>query len=170
METNRSASVQLTAGISTSNSTTEKTENWDPSPVSRFYVSINGVNQAVFTEIAGLQLEVDVMPYEEGGFNTTIHRLPGRIKSANLTLKKGLSRSNDFLRWLLRVASGSIERKDVSVVLYDVTGQPLLRWDFIQAFPFKWSCNAFRADSTELAIETLELAYAYMSVHDASGK
>ena len=54
----------------------------DSYPNCRFYVEIDGMAQAVFTEVSGLQLEMEVMEYQEGGNNDFVHRLPGRTKSS----------------------------------------------------------------------------------------
>src|SRR5215472_19093942 len=92
----------------------------------RFYVEIGDGGkqiQAVFTELSGLQVEMQVMEYEEGGTNSFVHRLPGRLKVGNITLKHGLTKSNDFLKWCMKV-----ERKNVTVVMYDVAGKAVLRW------------------------------------------
>src|SRR5215467_1821502 len=94
----------------------------------RFYVEIGDGGkqiQAVFTELSGLQVEMQVMEYEEGGTNSFVHRLPGRLKVGNITLKHGLTKSNDFLKWCMKV-----ERKNVTVVMYDVAGKAVLRWHF----------------------------------------
>src|SRR5215472_1741743 len=117
----------------------------------RFYIEI-GKNdgakqiQAVFTELSGLQVEMQVMEYEEGGTNTFVHKLPGRLKVGNITLKHGLTRSNEFLSWCMK-----IERRNVSVVMYDVAGKPVVRWNFTKAYPVKWTGPQFTADSTAMA-------------------
>ncbi len=130
----------------------------------RFYVEI-GKNdggktiQAVFTEVSGLQVEMQVMEYEEGGTNTFVHKLPGRLKIGNITLKHGLTRSNEFLSWCLK-----LERRNVSVVMYDSAGSPVLRWNFTKAYPVKWSGPQFTADSTAMAIESIELTHQGLTV------
>lgn len=129
----------------------------------RFYVEIgkSGAQtvQAVFTEVSGLQIEMQVTEYEEGGTNNFIHKLPGRLKVSNVTLKHGLTRSNDFLSWCL-----SLERRNVSVVMYDVAAKPVMRWNFTDAYPVKWVGPQFTADSTAIAIETVELAHRGVTV------
>src|SRR5437016_8239237 len=64
----------------------------------RFYVEVGTKGsgreiQALFTEVSGLQVEMQVMDYEEGGVNNYIRRLPGRLKVGNVTLKRGLTKS-----------------------------------------------------------------------------
>lgn len=133
-------------------------------PSYRFYVEIAGVPQAVFTEVSGLQIETEITEYEEGGNNDFVHRLPGRTKIGNITLKRGMTSSNELLQWFLKIARGSIDRRNVTVIMYDTAGKELFRWNFIEAYPVKWIGPQFAAASTEAAVETLELTHNGMTV------
>src|SRR5688500_5213504 len=136
----------------------------DGKPGCRFYVEIGGFKQAVFTEVSGLAMEMAVEDVEEGGNNGFVHRLPGRCKTNNLTLKRGLIVSNDFLKWSNDVSVGKIEKKNISVVLYNLDGTPSMRWTFEKAYPVKWSGPQFKADDTAIALETVELAHEGMKI------
>jgi phage tail-like protein len=130
----------------------------------RFYVMIKGQAEGVFTEVSGLQVEMDVMDYQEGGNNGFVHRLPGFTKVSNLTLKRGVSNSNDFFKWCNEIASGKFTRRNISVVMYDAAGNKLMQWDFKNAYPVKWIGPQFKASDATAAIETLELAHEGMSL------
>ena len=126
----------------------------------RFYVEIGGRTQAVFTEISGLQVEMTTTDYEEGGNNGFVHRLPGRSKVGNLTLKRGLTSTNEFFKWYLDILRGKIEARNLTVLMYGPEGEKeLLRWDFRNAYPVKWVGPQFVADGKVAAVETLELAH-----------
>jgi phage tail-like protein len=133
--------------------------NTDVHTARRFYVEIEGHPQAVFTEVSGLQVEMQVMEYQEGGNNGFIHRLPGPTKIGNLVLKRGLTTSNDFFKWCMEVITRNVSRRHVSVLLYDTQGQEVVRWNFHNAYPVKWVGPQFTATSQATAIETLELAH-----------
>lgn len=133
--------------------------NIEARPGCRFYVKVDGIAQAVFTELSGLSMEMVVDDVEEGGQNGFVHRLPGRCKIGNITLKRGLTTSNDFLRWWLKIAQGTIELKHVTVTLFNPDGTEGLHWSFLNAYPVKWSGPQFKADDTAVAIETVELAH-----------
>lgn len=128
-------------------------------PNCRFYVEIDGLKEAVFSEVAGLQVEMDIFEYQEGGTNDFVYRLPGRTKVSNITLKRGLTSSNQFFRWCMDVAGGTIARRNVSIVMFDVGGKEVLRWSFVGAYPVKWVGPPFQAAGNTPAIETLELAH-----------
>jgi phage tail-like protein len=126
----------------------------------RFYVEIDQKKEGVFTELAGLQVEMEVQEYAEGGNNSYVHRLPGRTKVSNITLKRGMTRSNELYKWYTQVCLGVIQRRHVSVLMYDSKGVEVRRWDFIDAYPVKWVGPQFAANGAVSAVETLELAHA----------
>jgi len=133
-------------------------------PNYRFYVVLDNVPQAVFTEVSGLQLETVVQDYEEGGTNYFVHRMPGRTKVGNLVLKRGMTKANEFFGWYTDFMTGKTKRLNLSVVMYDTTGKELLRWNFVGAYPVKWSGPQFSADGKNIAVETLELAHNGLSM------
>jgi phage tail-like protein len=130
----------------------------------RFYVMFGNEAQGVFTEVSGLQVEMDVMEYQEGGNNGFVHRLPGFTKVSNITLKRGMTKSNEFFKWCTSIASGQFTRRNVSIIMYDTAGEKLMHWDFHNAFPVKWIGPQFRASDATAAIETLELAHEGMAL------
>jgi phage tail-like protein len=140
----------------------------DPSPSFRFQVTISGVTVARFAECAGLEFEQETFDYREGGLNSRVHRLPGRFKFGNLTLKKGIALDGKpLLDWIERVDkaanNGTLETQSVSVVLYDRAGQSVIRsWDFSGAYPVQWKATALSAEQSAVAIETLSLAHQGM--------
>lgn len=133
--------------------------NNDVHTARRFYVEIAGIPQAVFTEVSGLQFEMQVQEYQEGGNNGFVHRLPGPVKISNITLKRGLTTSNEFFKWCMEVANRSVSRRHVSVLMYDSRGRPVARWDYQNAYPVKWIGPQLNATTQATAIETLELAH-----------
>jgi len=141
----------------------------DASPNCRFYVEIDHKRAAVFTELSGLQVEMEVQEYMEGGTNSFVHRLPGRTKVGNITLKRGMASSREFLEWYLRVARGDVDRRNVSVMMYDVRGTVLMQWDFISAYPVKWVGPQLTATGAAMAVETLELTHNGFQLGQAGG-
>jgi phage tail-like protein len=142
----------------------------DPISSARFYVFFNKEAKAVFTEVSGLEVQVEVQEYKEGGKNDFVHQFPGRAKVGHLTLKRGLSCSNDFLLWQLQIASGNIQRRNVSLAIFSVKGEEIMRWNFDKAYPVKWSGPAFNSTTEAVAIETLELAHEGLSIGQPGGQ
>jgi len=43
-----------------------------------------------FTSVSGLAVTTDSIPYREGGYNTTVHQIPGQTSFTPLTLQRGV--------------------------------------------------------------------------------
>ena len=132
----------------------------DPLANRRFYIEIANVAEAEFSEASGLEAEVEVFEYQEGGCNSYTHRLPGRVKFPNVVLKRGMTESLDLWKWFEDVTQAKIQRMDVGIVLYDeTTKMAKRRWTLERAYPVKWVGPSFKASDNAIAIETLELAH-----------
>lgn len=125
----------------------------------RFRLEIDGIINAHFAEISGLQIETEIESIEEGGVNDYIHYLPKRTKYQHLILKRGLTDSDELWRWYQDVISGRFKRKNGSIILIDTAGNDKWRWNFIQAYPVKWSGPDLKAESSSIAFETIEIAH-----------
>lgn len=136
----------------------------DPYINSRFHVEIDGIQEAFFRECSGLEAETEVLSYEEGGMNDHPHKLPGRTKFPNVSLKRGLTTSKALWEWYSKVIDGNIARKNISIVLYDQQGSEVKRWSFGRAYPTKWVGPGIRSDENAVAVETLELVHEGMQL------
>jgi phage tail-like protein len=136
----------------------------DTLPIHRFYLQIDGVNMAVFMEIDGLKVETDIFEYVEGGNNGFVHKLPGQTRVGNLTLKRGMVANNELFNWYMKVAAGTIERRNLSVIIYSYSNEELRRWNFFNVYPVRWVGPALSADQTNAAVEEMELAHAGMQL------
>lgn len=136
----------------------------DPYFAAKFWVEIDGVSRAYFSECSGLSVETEFMEYAEGGLNDYVHKLPTRTKFSNVTLKRGWSDSDELWRWYTKIINGQIETRSVSIILYknavDGTGEEKARWNLSRAYPVKWQGPEFRSDGTSCVVETLELAHS----------
>ena len=141
----------------------------DPSVNFRFGVEIAGVVVGWFTECSNLTLEREILPHPEGGVNSYIHQLPGRLKSANITLKRGLA-DNQLWDWLQQGAyDGQVTRRNVSVIRFNPDQTEANRWELTNTYPVKWSGANFNSGNQEIAIETLELVQGEANVSAANG-
>lgn len=139
-------------------------------PVS-FYFTVNliGVGSdgdSSFLEVTGLSAERDILEVKEGGENRYSHRLPERAKYGNLVLKRGvLVPTSGFGSWCATTLESNfdtpITTNTVLLSLLNAGGEPLMSWNFIGAWPVKWSVSDMSGERNELSIETMELAYSY---------
>lgn len=65
-----------------------------------------------FTSVSGLAISTEPIPYREGGFNTTIHQIPGQTTFSPVTFQRGVvigSRQHwDWTRMLFRTIQGGV--------------------------------------------------------------
>jgi phage tail-like protein len=132
----------------------------DPYASFNFGVEIRGLVVGGFSEVSGLQTEVEIQDYREGGVNEYIHRRAGPVRyPANVVLKHGLTDKTELWSWYCNVVQGKIERKNMSIVLLDRSGNEKRRWNLQRAYPVKWAGPDLRALSNDVAVETVELAH-----------
>lgn len=125
----------------------------------RFLVEIQGLIVGGFSEVSGLQVETEVETVEEGGVNDYVHKLPKKTTYPNLVLKRGLADSTALWGWHQNVVNGIIKRTSGAVILLDLEGNEKWRWHFKNAYPVKWVGPELKADSSTVAVETLELVH-----------
>ena len=127
----------------------------------RFVVEMDSVLVAFFQECSGLSFEIDTMEVFEGGNNEFLRRIPAKAKYSNITLKRGMTDSKQFLEWRPTFANGKItvQRKALSIKVFTHNGETIKQWDVKGAFPVKWSGPDLRASTMEVAIESIELAH-----------
>lgn len=67
-----------------------------------------------FTSVSGMAVSTDTIPYREGGFNTTVHHIPGQSSFAPIQMSRGVilgSRQNwDWMRELFVTVQGTANR------------------------------------------------------------
>jgi phage tail-like protein len=131
----------------------------DPYGAFNFLVEIDGVTKAGFSECSGLDTETDIIEYRNGNEEeVTVRKLPGLKKFTNITLKRGFTDSKELWEWRKKVMDGATERQSGSVVLLNEAREEALRYTFREGWPSKWQGPAMNASSSEVAIETLEIA------------
>jgi phage tail-like protein len=145
-------------------------ERQDPYLAFNFLVEVEGLVVGGFSEVRGLQVEIEVKDYREGGLNDYIHKLAGPTRyPSNLVLKRGLTDIDSLWRWHQDVRQGKVERRNGTVYLLDSRRLPLMWWDFKEAYPVKWVGPELRADSNAVAVETVELAHRGLSKSSLPG-
>ena len=94
----------------------------DPYRAFRFRIEIDSMQQGGFQSVSGLERETRIEPYREGGINHYEHQLITLTTYPTLTLKRGLV-DTALWDWHQEVINGLVQRRTVSVVLIDDTGE-----------------------------------------------
>lgn len=129
----------------------------DPYHGYNFLVEIDGIMQAGFQECTGLDASTDSIDYRNGSDPNHVRKLSGLNKYSTITLRSGITDSDELWRWRQTVIEGRMERKNGSIILLDDAGNEKLRWNFLNAWPSKWTGPTFNATSNAVAVESLEI-------------
>ncbi len=126
-----------------------------------------------FSEVQGIDADLELETYQEGGFNTRPHKFMKYTKYQNLVLKKGVTNSAAIWDWHNQVVSNNqIVRKSGLVTLYERNGlglagaglpgidrTPVCMWMFTNGLPERVRGPQLNAKGNEIAIETLEISH-----------
>ena len=129
----------------------------------RYRLEIDGLDAGGFSEVTGFDASIDVVEYREGDMVPTPMKVQGLRKYGNVTLKWGLTSSTVLYDWLMEGVNGPVSRKTVTITAIDESAADCAPWQIINAWPCKYTVPDFNATSSEVAIETLELAHEGMT-------
>jgi phage tail-like protein len=126
-----------------------------------FRVTVEGTAMR-FAKVSGLQREYQTLTYRHG-----LSFLEGEQiakyyvdKYVAVTLEQGtMIGSKSLHEWL-----ESKDKKSMEIQLCDPAGTPVIAWRIAKALPVKLSASTFDAKSNEVAIDTLEIKAAGISI------
>jgi len=125
----------------------------------RFTVEINSTVAGGFSEASGFDASIDVIEYREGDMVQTPLKVPGLKKYSNITLKKGVGTTKEMYDWMIAGTTGEVQRKTISISILNEKGEKAASWQVINAWPCKYTAPDFNATSSEIAIESIEIAH-----------
>src|SRR5215217_6020253 len=140
-------------------------------PLPKFYFNIDlgdGKTQG-FSEISGLESETKAIEYRHGDSAVFAPiKMPGLRSVGNVTLKKGVfTKDSIFWDWFNQAQLNIIKRMTVVINLLDEKAAPKMTWTLTNAFPSKVTGTDMKSDSSEVAIETIEITYETLTIKAA---
>jgi phage tail-like protein len=124
------------------------------------------LGDGAFQECSGLDIEMDVQEYREGGRNDGVIRRVGRAKYQNLVLKRGMFHTGgavdrELWRWLQSIVTGErpVPRYDGVVEVMSGAQAVVARWEFERGVPARLVGPTLNAQTGEIAIEELHIAH-----------
>ncbi len=120
-----------------------------------------------FQECSGLEIEMEIEDYQEGGRNDGIIRRAGRARYSPLILKRGMfygdsgAVNRDLWNWIQQVVSGvrPIARYDGIVQVMSVGDEVAATWVFDRGLPARIRGPELNARTGEIAIEELHISH-----------
>ncbi len=135
-----------------------------------FYFSVKfqggpSIGEVAFKEASGLSSEMEMETVSEGGVNDHQLRLPKGVRQTNVVLKRAMMpRENNFGEWVHSTLEGGFAKpivpRNVEIILRNEEGEPMYWWICSGAWPVKWNAEPFDSQKNDLAVESIELAYA----------
>ena len=138
----------------------------DPFEASNFLVDYGGDGGATTFSHVDLPVAVlDEIAYRSGSDRSNEPRKqPGLASYSHLVLTRGLTAELDLWAWWESTRNGDGADRDVVVRLLDATGQPVMTWQFRNAFPAVYRVSPLDAGTSEAVLETVELAFDTMDL------
>lgn len=144
-----------------------------------FLVSMTeSTSVAAFSEVTGIESTVDVIEFRQGNSSSLAPvKIQGLVKHGNVTLKMGYTRNQDFKTWVMNCVSEQrtgTSRRNVSIEMIDIstaaptalvtatTSSPV--WILKNAFVTKYTGPDLNASTSEVAMESVELAYEELTI------
>jgi phage tail-like protein len=119
-----------------------------------------------FQECSGLEVEVDVQEYREGGRYDGVIRQVGRAKYSPIILKRGMfyspgSINRDLWTWVQGVVAGErpVARYDGMIEVMGVAEDVVATWVFDRGLPSRVKGPELNARTGEVAIEELQISH-----------
>lgn len=106
-----------------------------------FQVTVKDLGMAYFKEVSSISQTLETETILEVSVNPFTPKVP--TSYSNLMLKRGLMASSSPLaNWCMDTLGGdlhkSIEPKQLTLTLLDEEHNPLMAWNFVNAYPIKW--------------------------------
>jgi phage tail-like protein len=120
-----------------------------------------------FAECSGLELTLQPEEYKEGGNNGGVLKFSSRASWTNITLKRGITQSDELWKWHFGFIEGRGKRRDGVIVLLDAARAPVQIWYFRRGLPVKYSGPSLNAAQSNVAIESIEIAHE--GIHQVPG-
>jgi phage tail-like protein len=129
--------------------------------------TVSTANGVGFAEVHGINSELEVEEYREGGRNIGARRFPKWGRYPNLVFRRGVTGSTFLWDWWADVISHSFTlattsappRRNGVILLESTNHNTVAGWFFSNAIPERLVGPGLNARSSEIAIETLELAH-----------
>ena len=125
------------------------------------------LGDGAFQECTGLEVEMDVQEYQEGGRNDGIIKRIGHAKYSPIILKRGMvypssgQTNAELWKWIQGVVAGErpAPRYDGIITVMSSGEKVSATWVFDRGLPMKVSGPQLNAKTGEVAIEELHIAH-----------
>src|SRR5712692_6881241 len=147
---------------------TVNANRFDPYKNFKFRVKWDGRYVAGVSKVGALKRSSEMVEHREGGDPSTSRKSPGRTKYEAVTLERGVTHDLEFERWANKVwnfgaglgSEVSLKdfRKDISIEVYNESGQKVLAYNLFRCWVSEFqSLPDLDANANASAIQTRKL-------------
>jgi phage tail-like protein len=131
----------------------------DPGTSVHFRLRIDGIDLGDWNSCDGLGCEVEVEQHQEGGNNGFVWQLPSRMRYTNVTLTRPLIPDTAKVARLLSALPQGITRGTAQIAALRPDRALLVQWGLADVVLVRWTGPSFDPARSEVATESIELAY-----------
>jgi phage tail-like protein len=130
----------------------------DPVTAARFELTIDGNAIALFSVLEAITTSAEVVTAKGGPPAGSL------IKTATVTLRRGLTRGLEMAAWHELVILGDVAaaRKNVTLTAYGPTGNAVARYHLTNAWPSKVEVATLTAGASEVLMETVTMTCEFI--------
>ncbi|MFJ1455672.1 phage tail protein [Nocardia sp. N2S4-5] len=142
--------------------------DFDTTAVHSLALEIDSVLITPISEVSGLGFGQDVIELKQ---NTPdgkylVRKLPGRPKAGEVTLTRAVTDDKSFEKWITESRSGdpAAARKNGAVIIYDLTGRVVRRYELTGMSPRAFEVGTVRAGDSGVLTEKLIVTYENLEI------
>ena len=118
-----------------------------------------------FQEVTGLDVEMEMESYTEGGENRFTWKLPKRASYSDITLKRGMFINSPVIRWCRDAFENFLFAPvNLHISLLNEQHAPIMTWYVVHAIPKRWSVSGLNAQDSSIMVESITLSYQYFNI------
>jgi len=132
----------------------------------QYKVVINGLKNTTFRSCEGLESEIDVLSYQNGGNLSAPVTARGFQKTGRLSFGRGAfsdqgSSGKSLFDWYLEVCDSSkaLKKETILVILVDSSDREVEKWEVVNAWPSRWMGPLLNQDDSQLSVQYITFAH-----------
>src|SRR5678815_5622606 len=134
----------------------------------KFELSPQVVDDTRFQEVSGLEAEMEMENFTEGGQYRFTWQLPKRTQYSDITLKRGMFIKSPLINWCRDGLENFLfAPANLTISLLNEQHSPVMSWYVVSAIPKKWSVSGFNAQENSIVVESVTLSYRYFNIINA---
>ena len=131
----------------------------------KFELSPDTTDDTRFQEVSGLEAEMEMESFTEGGQNRFTWQLPKRTRYSDITLKRGLFIKSPLITWCRDALENFVfAPANVTISLLNEQHAPIMSWYVVNAIPKRWTVSGFNAEENSIVVESITLSYRYFNI------